>query len=308
METYTVRCHCGSVRAKVRCRKQCPLIVWDCNCSDCSKRGNKHFIVPSTDFELDMKDFESATTLYTWGTNTAIRRFCNTCAILPFYTPRSNPDDVAITLACVDFGDSGAPPIEVQKFDGVHWEESYTSTGIVSQSKKDVHSPISDKTAESSINIAIEGDGDVWVENKRLSPNTGKQRTYVNPTNTGRNFCDKPSSKVGKVRKSSLHLPIAGDGDVWVEKKFTHSESGEKRIYFCSTKTRRKVLNEPPTGAGKVVRLPKDTLMVGDGDVWVEKKFQNSKTGKQRSFFFSTNTGRKVRDEPPSGASKIVYL
>ena len=57
--------------------------------------------------------------------------------------------------------------------------------------------------------------------------------------------------------------------------------------------------------------IMRSTLIIpqmGDGDIWVEKRFQSSKSGKERIFFCSTNTGRKVRDEPPTGASKIVYL
>lgn len=170
---------------------------------------------------------------------------------------------------------------------------------------------MSDNTVGSSVNITVVGDGDVWVERKStvpLSANIGRQRTYTDPTNTGRKVRSNSSSEDGKVVSSNLHVPVAGDGDVWIEKKFQHSKTGEQRIYFCSTNTGQKVRDEPPTGAGKVVRLPKDTLKVGDGDVWVEKKFQNSKTGKQRSFFLSKNTGRRVRDEPPSGASKVVFL
>ena len=46
----------------------------------------------------------------------------------------------------------------------------------------------------------------------------------------------------------------------------------------------------------------------GDGDVWVEKVFRNTKNGKLRNYFVSTNTGKKVRFEPPTGASQVVYL
>jgi len=44
-----------------------------------------------------------------------------------------------------------------------------------------------------------------------------------------------------------------------------------------------------------------------DGDIWVEKIFQSKKTGKRRIYFCSSKTGRKVRDEPPTGASKVIY-
>jgi hypothetical protein len=45
----------------------------------------------------------------------------------------------------------------------------------------------------------------------------------------------------------------------------------------------------------------------GDGDIWVEKIFVSKRSGKQRTFFISVATGRRVRDEPPTGASKVIY-
>jgi len=57
---------------------------------------------------------------------------CKTCGVLPWYTPRSNPDGYGITLKCVDFGDN-PPEIEIQKYDGVNWEKSYGATNITSQ-------------------------------------------------------------------------------------------------------------------------------------------------------------------------------
>lgn len=47
---------------------------------------------------------------------------------------------------------------------------------------------------------------------------------------------------------------------------------------------------------------------VGDGDIWVERQFRSKNSGKERIYFCSTNTGRKVRGEPPTGASKVIYM
>jgi len=105
-------------------------------------RQNLHIVLPQDDFTLDMKEpLEDATILYQWGTRTAIRRFCKTCGILPWYRPRSNPDGVAITVHCVDFTKSGTvhpPKIEIQDFDGVHWEDTMKKlcTKITDLSKK----------------------------------------------------------------------------------------------------------------------------------------------------------------------------
>ena len=46
----------------------------------------------------------------------------------------------------------------------------------------------------------------------------------------------------------------------------------------------------------------------GDGEVWVEKIYRHSKTRQSKIFFVSKQTGRKVPDEPPSGASHVIYL
>lgn len=45
----------------------------------------------------------------------------------------------------------------------------------------------------------------------------------------------------------------------------------------------------------------------GDRDTWEERVQVNKKTGKKRSFFYSANTGFRVKDEPPTGASYIIY-
>ena len=138
-ETYSVRCHCGRVQGKFRVNKE-HVVAWDCNCSDCSMRGNVHIVVPQADFRLDMPhntSFQYATTEYLWGTKTAKRRFCNTCGILPWYRPRSNPDGYGITLKCIDWGDDKdkKPRIEIRMFDGQNWEEQFATSDISNCSK-----------------------------------------------------------------------------------------------------------------------------------------------------------------------------
>jgi hypothetical protein len=67
--------------------------------------------------------------------------------------------------------------------------------------------------------------------------------------------------------------------------------------------------HDPIAKPSKIVR--RSNLNVdsskGDGDIWVEKIFMSKRTGKRRIFFVSVATGRRVRDEPPTGASQIVY-
>jgi len=45
-----------------------------------------------------------------------------------------------------------------------------------------------------------------------------------------------------------------------------------------------------------------------DQEVWVEKLMANKRTGQLHSFFESKTTGRRVQDEPPTGASRVIYL
>lgn len=105
-------------------------------------RGNVHIIVPEADFRLDLpgdggESFEAATIEYLWGEKIAKRRFCKTCGILPWYRPKSNPDGYGITLKCIDWGDDDAlkPQVEIRKFNGKNWDESFEATGISAQSK-----------------------------------------------------------------------------------------------------------------------------------------------------------------------------
>ncbi|KAL9392103.1 hypothetical protein Peur_016023 [Populus x canadensis] len=134
MESDTVEhnggCHCRRVRWRVQAPSS--VVAWQCNCSDCSMRGNISFIIPSEKFELlgDSKEF---LTTYTFGTHTAKHTFCKVCGITSFFIPRSNPDDVAVTFKCVDPGTLN--DVEIKHYDGINWESSYKQTGIASCSK-----------------------------------------------------------------------------------------------------------------------------------------------------------------------------
>lgn len=122
---HTGGCHCRRVRWRVEAPAS--VVAWVCNCSDCSMRGNTHFVVPAAKFRLQAGADESVTT-YTFGTHTARHTFCKVCGITSFYTPRSNPDGVAVTVACVDPGTLGH--VEYRKADGRNWEEWFERSGI----------------------------------------------------------------------------------------------------------------------------------------------------------------------------------
>lgn len=130
--THHGGCHCGRVRWTVDASRS--VVAWDCNCSDCSMRGNTHFIVPSSKFKL-LGDSERFITTYTFGTHTAKHTFCRVCGITSFYIPRSNPDGVAVTFRCVDPGTLSH--VEIRHFDGRNWESSFDQTSIALFSKAD---------------------------------------------------------------------------------------------------------------------------------------------------------------------------
>ncbi|KAL6003400.1 hypothetical protein ACLOJK_023623 [Asimina triloba] len=129
-------CHCGRVRWQVEALPS--VVAWKCNCTNCSMRGNTHFIVPATNFKL-IGESEQFLTTYTFGTHTAKHSFCKNCGITSFYVPRSNPDGVAVTCMCVDPGTLS--DIEIRHFDGSNWEKSYEQTSISSCSKSDGETP-----------------------------------------------------------------------------------------------------------------------------------------------------------------------
>jgi hypothetical protein len=108
-------CHCGRVRFRVQVRA---FSAADCNCSICRKKGFLHLIVPPEDFVLERG--QDALALYEFNTRTAKHRFCKTCGMHPFYTPRSHPDQVDVNVRCLD-GDA-LDRFEITAFDGQNWE------------------------------------------------------------------------------------------------------------------------------------------------------------------------------------------
>lgn len=100
-------------------------------CSICTKKQNKHFVVPEKNFKL-LKGEESLTT-YTFGSGKAQHTFCKTCGVQSFYTPRSNPDGKGIAVHCIDSGT--IKEIKVHTFDGQNWEEAMKKDDISYMSK-----------------------------------------------------------------------------------------------------------------------------------------------------------------------------
>lgn len=115
---HTGGCHCGAVRFEVWASAD--LHIFDCNCSICKKKQNKHFIVPASRFKL-LKGAESITT-YTFNTNKAQHTFCKRCGVQSFYTPRSNPGGFGIAPHCLDEGTVRS--VVIEEFNGSDWEKA----------------------------------------------------------------------------------------------------------------------------------------------------------------------------------------
>jgi len=120
-------CHCQAVRFEFVAPRA--LQAWECNCSICAMKKNIHIMVPAARFTLLTPT--AAMSTYQFGTKTAKHTFCSTCGIASFYTPRSNPDGVGVTVHCIDPGT--VQSVEVKSFDGLNWERDFKKTGISQQ-------------------------------------------------------------------------------------------------------------------------------------------------------------------------------
>lgn len=114
-------CHCGALRFRVEWDEETEVIL--CNCSICKKKGFLHLIVPEDRFQL----ISGATNIqeYRFNTGVAVHKFCKTCGIHAFYTPRSHPDCVDINVHCLDHVDETT--LRVVLFDGQKWEDNIDS-------------------------------------------------------------------------------------------------------------------------------------------------------------------------------------
>ncbi|NWZ23442.1 CENPV protein, partial [Asarcornis scutulata] len=115
---HTGGCHCGAIRFEVWASAD--LHVFNCNCSICTKKQNRHFIVPASRFKL-LKGADNLTT-YTFNTHRAQHTFCKTCGVQSFYTPRSNPDGYGIAPHCLDEGTVHS--IVMEDINGKEWEKA----------------------------------------------------------------------------------------------------------------------------------------------------------------------------------------
>ncbi len=95
-----------------------------------------------------------------------------------------------------------------------------------------------------------------------------------------------------------------------VRKNCKHNDHGGIQRYSSPLVKRHHEVShfhDPMAKQSHKVRSDK-RLAGGDGDIWVEKLCQSTKTGRFATYFESTNTGKKHKNEPPTGASTVVFL
>ncbi|MBH5322900.1 GFA family protein [Aurantiacibacter sediminis] len=106
-------CHCGAVRFAFAMPDE-PLIR-RCNCSICAMKGIVMLDVPKRDVEVTQG--EDALSTYTFGSGVAKHHFCSQCGIHVLQELRSEPENVAVSYACIDDVSIYELP-EVPVFDG----------------------------------------------------------------------------------------------------------------------------------------------------------------------------------------------
>jgi len=125
--THRGGCHCGDVAFEVDAPQR--LAAQECNCSICSMTGFLHLIVPANRFRL-LRGADRLTT-YTFNTGVARHLFCRRCGVKSFYVPRSNPDGYSVNVRCLDR--STIEHVDVEPFDGQHWEQSAAALAHLSR-------------------------------------------------------------------------------------------------------------------------------------------------------------------------------
>lgn len=99
MKKYIASCHCGSVELELNL----PNGIVDprrCNCSMCRRKGA---IVASVNLnDIHVIKGEGALRVYQFNTHTAKHYFCGNCGIHTHHQRRSNPDQYAFNLGCLE--------------------------------------------------------------------------------------------------------------------------------------------------------------------------------------------------------------
>jgi len=97
MNTYAGSCHCGNVKFTFEADVE---VYTNCNCSICTRKGSKHFLMHEDKFHLSTAEENLST--YQFGTFIAKHYFCKKCGIHTHCNSSTFPDHIAANLNCVD--------------------------------------------------------------------------------------------------------------------------------------------------------------------------------------------------------------
>ena len=112
MEKYFGNYHCGAVKFSFLSEKA--VEIWKCDCSVCEPYDYQHLFIKHEDFDLISGDQDISS--YKFGTKNAEHLFCKICGIYTHHQRRSNPNEYAVNVGCIDEID----PYEYFKLDVVN--------------------------------------------------------------------------------------------------------------------------------------------------------------------------------------------
>ena len=93
-----VSCHCGKVKLQIKVDDIGKL--QRCNCSICRKKGSIMAAVELNNLEI--LEGKENLSMYQFNTKVAKHYFCKTCGIYTHHQRRSNPNEFAVNVGCID--------------------------------------------------------------------------------------------------------------------------------------------------------------------------------------------------------------
>lgn len=123
-ETVSAQCHCGAVAFNVALTDGFNRVM-RCNCSFCRMRG----AVMVEARGADVIRGRDKLTEYRFNSGEAAHYFCSLCGIYTFHQRRSNPQEYAVNVACIE----GVSPFDfspVKVNDGINHPKDGGKGGI----------------------------------------------------------------------------------------------------------------------------------------------------------------------------------
>jgi len=116
LQKHKATCHCGNVEMELELPDGL-IDVRRCDCSLCNKRGAIVASIPLAG--VNVTEGSEALTLYQFNTKKAKHFFCGNCGIYTHHQRRSNPNQFAFNVACLE----GINPLTISDipiYDGIN--------------------------------------------------------------------------------------------------------------------------------------------------------------------------------------------